>query len=164
MSSDSQSSALLAHIVSQTRSNVDFLVSQNYLQASDAAGILSKLTSIDDSEGSSNPVLSIAERTRQLSIIDRNAGAGMPERAQSPPKAIMPARRNIPPPPPPPPARTQQARALWDYNENGAVSLSTAQEKSESLSLAVTHIDSPGTPAGPERPLLPRRRHHRDSL
>ncbi|KAL5526911.1 hypothetical protein ACEPAF_8638 [Sanghuangporus sanghuang] len=43
---DPKSSALLAHIVSQTQSNIDFLVSQNYIRASDAAGILSKLADI----------------------------------------------------------------------------------------------------------------------
>ncbi|KAI5120209.1 hypothetical protein M0805_006315 [Coniferiporia weirii] len=114
MRSDSRSSALLTHIISQTKSNLDFLVSQNYLVASDAAGILSKLTTLEaDPESSTSPMLPIAERTQQLSLIDRDIG--MPERAQSPPKAVIPARR-VPLPPRSPSARVQQAKALWDYN------------------------------------------------
>jgi hypothetical protein len=42
--SDPQAAALLAHIVSQITSNVDFLVSQNYMSQSDASIIVSKLT------------------------------------------------------------------------------------------------------------------------
>lgn len=40
---DAQSSALLAHIISQTHSNIDFLLSQNYLSQADASAILAKL-------------------------------------------------------------------------------------------------------------------------
>ncbi|KAL5526077.1 hypothetical protein ACEPAG_7415 [Sanghuangporus baumii] len=129
---DPKSSALLAHIVSQTQSNIDFLVSQNYIRASDAAGILSKLaditvntqsassnagsetsTVVSSNEDVRNPVLSVADRMRQLSMVPPSE----PERAPSPPKAVMmPARRIIPPPPP----HVQQAKALWDYNADGS--------------------------------------------
>ncbi|KAL5485698.1 hypothetical protein ACEPAI_6739 [Sanghuangporus weigelae] len=128
---DPKSSALLAHIVSQTQSNIDFLVSQNYIRASDAAGILSKLaditvntqsaasgassdtsTLVSSNEDVRNPVLSVADRMRQLSMAPSE-----PERAPSPPKAVMmPTRRIVPPPPP----HVQQAKALWDYNADGS--------------------------------------------
>ncbi|KAH8109590.1 hypothetical protein DFH11DRAFT_1627110 [Phellopilus nigrolimitatus] len=111
MHTNPQSSALLAHIVSQTKSNLDLLVSQNHLLASDVAGILSRLASID-SESSSSPELPIG----QLTLYDYD-NAGTPERSHSPPKAVLPTRRVVPPPSP---LRTQRAKALWDYNENGS--------------------------------------------
>ena len=127
MPGNPQSTAFLAHIVAQTKANIDFLVSQNYLLASDASGVLSKLSTLEsDADAASNPVLSVAERTRQLQITDRDP-IGMPVaapgRPQSPPKAVMPTRRAVPPPRPSrsPAPRVQRARALWDYNEGGAV-------------------------------------------
>lgn len=47
--------ALLAHIVAQTESNVQFLVSNNYMSAYDASGFLNKLNNIGPSQ---NVVLS----------------------------------------------------------------------------------------------------------
>ncbi|EJD06422.1 uncharacterized protein FOMMEDRAFT_138398 [Fomitiporia mediterranea MF3/22] len=143
--SEAKSSALLAHIISQTQSNIDFLVSQNYLRASDAAGILSKLSALSEEgatserpgvsrnatgnsgngrteeQGRGSPVLSVAERMRHLSVNGHvNGERDGIERAPSPPKAVMSTslRRAVPPPAPAP--RTPQARALWDYNENGS--------------------------------------------
>lgn len=119
MHTASQSSALLSHIVAQTQSNLDFLVSQNHLTASDVAGILSKLSTLQTGHGESppSPVLSVAERTRQMSLMERENW--VPERAPSPPKAVMPIRRVVPPPPTPILPRNPQAKALWDYNPDG---------------------------------------------
>jgi LAS seventeen-binding protein 1/2 len=38
--------ALLSHVVSQTQANIDFLIAQNYISRSDAAGLLNKLGSV----------------------------------------------------------------------------------------------------------------------
>ncbi|KAJ7178859.1 SH3 domain-containing protein [Mycena crocata] len=47
--------ALLAHVVSQVESNVNFLVSQNYISHSDASVFLAKLPSSSASQGMSMP-------------------------------------------------------------------------------------------------------------
>jgi hypothetical protein len=43
MPRDPQAAALLAHVVSQIQSNVDFLLAQNYISPSDASSIVSLL-------------------------------------------------------------------------------------------------------------------------
>lgn len=139
MPADPQSTALLAHVVAQTKANIDFLVSQNYLLANDASGVLSKLSTLEsEADAASNPVLSAAERTRQLALTDGPPGfTGMPtpSRPQSPPKAVMPTRRAVLPPRPSrsPAPRVQRARALWDYNENGTVSIEQTSSFTRSL-------------------------------
>ena len=92
--SDPQAAALLAHVVSQMKSNVDFLVSQNYISQSDASAIVSRLP----------PVAGINQLTPQIQGISVEA----PE---------APVRRGIPAPP----VRKLQARALWAYNMDGQV-------------------------------------------
>ncbi|KAG6827668.1 hypothetical protein H0H92_010830 [Tricholoma furcatifolium] len=80
----------LAHIVSQIKANVDFLVSQNHLSSADASAFLAKLPS---SGLTSTP----------------NVSSPFPA-----------ARGRAVPPPAPAPAKQQaQARALWAYNESG---------------------------------------------
>ncbi|TFK66298.1 SH3-domain-containing protein [Pluteus cervinus] len=91
---DPQAAAFLAHIVAQVESNVQFLVSQNYLSQADASVFLNKLPE-------ANPV-------------------GFPE--PTPTRAAVAGRRVVPPPPPAPVVRSPaplQARALWGYNEGG---------------------------------------------
>lgn len=154
MPSDTQNAALLAHILAQTKANLDFLVSQNYITASDTVGITSKLAALESPSASasastlsssSSSVTSVVERARQLALSDRRGE----ERSQSPPKPVVPAtRRAIPPPRP----RPQQARALWDYTSGVSriISLSAS---------SATHTAF--LPLGISRPLLPRRRHDR---
>ncbi|OCH89622.1 SH3-domain-containing protein [Obba rivulosa] len=95
--SDPQAAALLAHVISQTQQNISFLASQGYISPADAADMTRRLSEADNA---SSPV----EAMRNLSL--------------SPPvaePAPAPARRGIPPPPP----RTQRARAVWAYNDDG---------------------------------------------
>ena len=147
MQSGPEASALLAHIVAQTRSNIDFLVSQNVIRASDAATILSKLEVVDteritnESQSSLGANLDTGRERESRSpvgalgnLMKRASFGGRerertPERTASPPKAVMPLRRVIPPLPSsaslsPGAAALPQAKALWDYNENGSVSTS----------------------------------------
>lgn len=91
---DPQATALLAHVVSQMQSNVDFLVSQNYISSSDASTIMSRLPT-------DAGVNHIVPRAQAMSV--------------SAPQA--PARRGVPAPS----RNVQQARALWAYNEHGQV-------------------------------------------
>jgi len=93
--SNPESAALLAHIVSQLETNVQFLVSQNYISRADANAFLAKLpkNGVPQTAASSN----LASRMKNLVTL-----------SPSPPAA--PAR---------PAAQVQQARALWAYNEHG---------------------------------------------
>ncbi|TDL16477.1 SH3-domain-containing protein [Rickenella mellea] len=101
-SSSTQNDALLAHIISQTKANIDFLISQNYITVADAEKLTSKLTSHSDSNA-------LSEQAAGLSLDAQ-------PRAPSPARYIVPStRRTVPPPP----SRVVRARALWDYNENG---------------------------------------------
>ena len=96
MPRDPQAAALLAHVVSQIQSNVDFLLAQNYISPSDASSIVSLLPAgtVDQS----------APRTQPVPV-----GSPSPQ---------TPTRRGIPAPPL---AHRLQARALWAYNVNGQV-------------------------------------------
>ncbi|KAH9943713.1 SH3 domain-containing protein [Amylocystis lapponica] len=86
--------AYIAHIISQTEQNVSFLLAQNVISPSDAADITSRLNA-------SQSTRSIANDMQSLAI--------------TAPVAQPPPPRRVPPPA----ARTQRARALWAYNENG---------------------------------------------
>lgn len=105
--SDPQTAALVSHIFQQTQANVSFLAAQNYITPSEASEIISRLTTAqsnvnspaDESLESSMQALRV---TPVAPIARTNTGP----------------RRNVPPPPPP---RTQQAKALWAYNEDGRV-------------------------------------------
>ncbi|KAJ7220025.1 SH3 domain-containing protein [Mycena pura] len=89
------SRALLAHIVSQTRQNVEFLMSQNQISPVDGGEILAKLPRAPET-----PMAALEQRTQNLLI--------------SPPLSPG-ASQNYPQAP-----RLQQlakAKALWGYNE-----------------------------------------------
>ncbi|KAI9440234.1 SH3-domain-containing protein [Lactarius psammicola] len=104
-------SALVAHIVSQTRQNVEFLMSQGEIPRDVGHGILAKLPTTNDVT-----LRDLSEQTRRMTIpspplshpsIDYGSPHGPP--------SGPPARRNVPP------SQTgiQRAKALWSYNENG---------------------------------------------
>ena len=104
-STNPQNAALVAHIVQQTRANLDFLVSQNYLSAADTSDISRTLAGLAAaSEGGAtgnsvhNGIDDLAEKTQGMSF-----GAGSQASA---------SRRNVPPVPS---TRIQKAKALWDY-------------------------------------------------
>lgn len=89
MPTDPQAAALLSHILAQTRENVEFLVSNNYISAADAADISARLdTTRNDPMVNGVQTMTIAEGPRRV-------------------------------PPPPQRAQAQRARALWAYNQNG---------------------------------------------
>ena len=96
-----QAAALLAHVVSQMQSNVDFLVSQNYISQVDASAIMARLPS-----DAPSPVASITAATQRMGV------------SAIPLAPVAPARMA----PPAPVQAQQQARALWAYNEDGRVS------------------------------------------
>ncbi|KAJ7116349.1 SH3 domain-containing protein [Mycena epipterygia] len=87
------SSASLAYIVSQTRQNVDFLVSQKHISAADGRDILAKLPSADRS------MLALEQQTQNLLI--------------TPPPSTGPPRSPVYPQQ----SQTVHAKALWGYNE-----------------------------------------------
>ncbi|KAJ7284620.1 SH3 domain-containing protein [Mycena rebaudengoi] len=84
------SSALLAYLVSQTRQNVEILVSQNHISAADGRDILAKIPTASD-----RSMLALEQQTQSLLI--------------SAPPAVPHSNR----------PRNAQARALWGFNEDG---------------------------------------------
>ncbi|KIY53796.1 hypothetical protein FISHEDRAFT_63265 [Fistulina hepatica ATCC 64428] len=92
-------------LISQTRQNVEFLISHNHISAADGREILAKLPVVD-------PVSALADRTSSIALSEPK----MP----SPPDSTY--SLPIPPPSrtpnPSTPAPFPQARALWAYNEN----------------------------------------------
>ena len=103
--------ALLAHIVSQTRQNVEFLVAQGELSRPDGNAILNKLPTANDIS-----VRELSDSTRRMAL------------PQAPAAPSMPVVNNVRSPPPPQPPTTtarriQQAKAIWAYNEDGSVSI-----------------------------------------
>ncbi len=96
--SDPQAAALLAHVFSQTQANISFLAAQNYISPTDASELISRLTT---AQSRGNTDASLANSMQALAVVPTNTG-----------------RRSAPPPPPP---RTQRARAVWAYNEDGRV-------------------------------------------
>jgi len=94
------SSAYLAHIVSQTRQNINFLISQHKISPTDGSDILAKLPSLDDSSP-----LGLSIETQGLGIS---------------PLHVNPNPYSVPTNPEPNghshnQPSTVQARALWDY-------------------------------------------------
>ncbi|KAH9178372.1 SH3 domain-containing protein [Lactarius sanguifluus] len=87
-------SALIAHIVSQTRQNVEFLISQGEISHDVGRGIIAKLPTVNESPPLSQPSIDYSPHG---------------------PPSGPPARRNIPPSQP----SIQRAKALWSYNESG---------------------------------------------
>ncbi len=103
-----QNAALVAHIAQQTRANLDFLVAQDYLSASEASSISRSLGRLSSDRGALNSSDGdlLSDRAQNLALNDR------------PPSRTQAARRSVPPPPrqAPAPSQYNQARALWDYN------------------------------------------------
>lgn len=95
--SDVQAKALLAHVASQMQLNVAFLESQNYLSAQDAATMKEIIRRLPVSTTTDVKVVPAVARTAQ----DEK------QMLADPPK-VAPV----------------YARALWAYNENGAVCMS----------------------------------------
>jgi hypothetical protein len=87
----------LQHIVSQTRSNIDLLVSQNLLSQADAKEILAKLPSPQD-----------------LSSVVQQLALDSSEPTMLSPNPIVLARRGVSPP-----KQMVKVRALWNWNEDG---------------------------------------------
>ncbi|VDC06858.1 unnamed protein product [Peniophora sp. CBMAI 1063] len=99
--------ALLAHIVAQTRQNVEFLVAQGELSRPDGNVILNKLPTASDIS-----VRELSDNTRRMALPEAPAAPSIPS---------MPVVNNARSPPPPAPTRrTTQARTLWAYNEDGS--------------------------------------------
>ncbi|KAG7451016.1 SH3-domain-containing protein [Guyanagaster necrorhizus] len=86
------SSALLAHILSQTKQNIEFLVSQNKISSGDARDIIAKLPH--------DPAVDNITRSAQNLLV------------RSPPPPPIPQPYN-----PPPVTTVSKARAIWGYNE-----------------------------------------------
>jgi hypothetical protein len=86
---DSQTAALLSHVVSQIETNVNFLASQGYISQSDASAILTKLPNGQNHATSPAGIAGLASRVSNMVV-------GAPRTA-------------------PPPAARPQARALWPY-------------------------------------------------
>ncbi|TFY52407.1 hypothetical protein EVJ58_g10034, partial [Rhodofomes roseus] len=86
--------AYLAHILAQTRANIDFLAAHNHISPTDADLMRNRLPSANAASA-----LRI-EEMNNLSV-------------------AAPGRRAVPPPPPRS-APAQRARAVWAYNEDGS--------------------------------------------
>ncbi|KAK0204646.1 SH3 domain-containing protein [Desarmillaria ectypa] len=87
------SSALLAHILSQTKQNIEFLASQNKISPSDARDIIAKLPQ--------DPAVADITRSTQNLLV------------RSPPPPPIPQPYNLPPA-----TTVSRARAIWGYNES----------------------------------------------
>lgn len=101
--SDVQAAALYKHVLSQMESNVEFLVSQNYISSNDASTILSRLPN--------------SQNRTYKAFAAAAASPSLPS-----PTFTSPVLKRAVPAPPPPPAYVTQARALWSYNEGAEVS------------------------------------------
>lgn len=94
------SAALIAHIVSQTRQNVEFLISQNELSRDAGRDILSKLPSAND-----HSIMALSDATRRMTIPEPSSSpahhnmpmpGGMMNSAVSTPQGPPPGRVNSP--------------------------------------------------------------------
>jgi hypothetical protein len=106
-------SALLAHIVSQTRQNVEFLMAQNEISRDAGQRILGQLPNSSDVA-----LRDLSEQTRRMTIPTPSSQPPMEYGRPPAPPSGPPVRRNTQQPP-----SLQQAKALWAYNENGSVSI-----------------------------------------
>jgi len=103
-------SALLAHIVSQTRQNVEFLMAQNEISRDAGQRILGQLPNSSDIA-----VRDISEQTGRMTIPSPSLEPAVEyDRPPAPPSG-PPARRNTQQPP-----SMQKAKALWAYNDIGS--------------------------------------------
>jgi len=106
-------SALLAHIVSQTRQNVEFLMAQDEISRDAGQRILAQLPNSSDIA-----LRDLSEQTRHMTIPTPSPHPSIDyDRASAPPSG-PPARRNTQQPP-----SMQQAKALWAYNDHESVSI-----------------------------------------
>lgn len=109
--------ALIAHIVSQTRQNIEFLISQNELSRDSGRDILSKLPSSSSSSSSSNndhSIMALSDATRRMTIPEPSSSpahhnmpmpgmpGGMMNSAVSTPQGPPPGRVTSPYSSPPP--------------------------------------------------------------
>ncbi|THH21262.1 hypothetical protein EW146_g246 [Bondarzewia mesenterica] len=102
--------ALVSHIVSQTRQNVEFLVSQDEISREAGREILAKLPS-----ASTASILALSEQTSRLMIPEPTISAPVSPPPPASTELGPPVRRNVPPPP----VQLSRAKAIWGYNENG---------------------------------------------
>lgn len=100
------SQALLAYIFSQTRQNIEFLIAQKQIEPNDGRHILQKLSAPIQLQTPSTPPPSLTQHTQNLSI-------------SSVPETRVATSTGLTGPPPVGPAALFQARALWNYNEEG---------------------------------------------
>ena len=108
-----ESSALIAHIVAQTRQNVEFLMSQDVITRDEGHSVLAKLPTESDVT-----LRNLSEQTRRMTIPSPPLSQpSVDYPTPSVPVSGPPVRRNVPPAQP----NVQRARALWSYNENGLV-------------------------------------------
>jgi hypothetical protein len=106
-------SALLAHIVSQTRQNVEFLIAQDEISRDAGQRILAQLPNASDVA-----LRDLSEQTRRMTIPTPSPQPPIEYDHPSAPPSGPLARRNTQQPP-----SLQQAKALWAYNENGSVNI-----------------------------------------
>lgn len=107
-------SALLAHIVSQTRQNIDFLVAQNEISRDAGQRILSQLPGSSDAA-----VRELSEQTRRLTMPSAPPQPSVEyDRPPGPPSGPLVRRSS-----PSPQRSLPRAKALWSYNENGSVGI-----------------------------------------
>lgn len=103
----SDPSALLNHIISQTKQNIEFLIAQKHISQTDGQAILAKIPSADTSS-----ILALSEQTQRLAVTPQSPSEPSPN-----PQNAVATRRAVPAPP----RRTEQVRALWDWNMYGQV-------------------------------------------
>jgi hypothetical protein len=104
-------SALLAHIVSQTRQNVEFLMAQNEISRDAGQRILAQLPTSSDVA-----VRELSEQTRRLTMPSPSPQPSIVYDGPPAPPSEPPVRRT-----PQPQPSLQRAKALWSYNESGSV-------------------------------------------
>ncbi|KAL0575084.1 hypothetical protein V5O48_006887 [Marasmius crinis-equi] len=93
-------SALLDHILSQTKANVEFLIAQNHISSDAGREILNRLPT-----PSRDAVHGLTENTRNLNL---SSGSGYSP-SGGPPQSSYP-----------PPSNGARAKAIWGYNEEGS--------------------------------------------
>jgi len=106
-------SALLAHVISQTRQNVEFLIAHNEISREGGQRILAQLPNSSDVA-----VRDLSEQTRRMTIQEPYPQPPIQYDLPPAPPSGPPARRDAQQPP-----RMQQAKALWAYNDNSSVSI-----------------------------------------
>lgn len=119
------SAALLTHIVSQTRQNVEFLISQNQISPDNGRDILLKLPSSPISPSSNASIDSLARQTQNLTVQAPSLSSTATAVTSSAPNPIVDpphTSQQTQPPTHTGPTALFQAKAMWNYNEHGQVS------------------------------------------